>query len=166
MSLCLRSPVCLFRASLSCARAGAGTAGDEGDDNEDPFQQLLLNPEHNPDGSFAPIRCDSRMLTLMNKSEVRRLHEHFVWFCGFPSLRTSHTSNLPSSIHARMQVFVQRSKCRSLARTRYFKCTIPEIKITLCGSCQSFFGLEEYEEHVLQHGACPFCRTHVDISNF
>jgi hypothetical protein len=64
------------------------------------------------------------------------------------------------------QVFVQRFKCKSLVRNRYYKCTIPEIKVTLCGSCQSFFGLEEYEEHVLENGSCPFCRTDVDITNF
>ncbi|KAL0479772.1 intraflagellar transport protein [Acrasis kona] len=44
-------------------------------------------------------------------------------------------------------------------KKKFYKSTIPEIQITRCEACNSFFHEEDYEFEMLKGQGCPFCRT-------
>jgi len=48
---------------------------------------------------------------------------------------------------------------------QFFRTLIPDVPIALCTTCNQFFHEEDYEFHVLQKKACPFCRTSVDVED-
>eukprot|EP00051_Salpingoeca_urceolata_P027998 m.484376 g.484376 ORF g.484376 m.484376 type:complete len:1206 (+) comp23337_c0_seq1:143-3760(+) len=42
---------------------------------------------------------------------------------------------------------------------RYFCNVMPETAVSMCDSCWKFFHADDYEDMILQHGCCPFCKT-------
>jgi hypothetical protein len=44
---------------------------------------------------------------------------------------------------------------------RYFKNMVPDVAITMCEHCCSFFIQDEYEFSYMENGHCPFCK-HVE----
>ncbi|XP_014652267.1 PREDICTED: intraflagellar transport protein 122 homolog isoform X4 [Ceratotherium simum simum] len=70
---------------------------------------------------------------------------------------------------------VSRSVLRSLSRRdvlikrwprplqwQYFRSFLPDAPITMCPSCFQMFHSEDYEQLVLQHTCCPYCRRRID----
>jgi len=56
-------------------------------------------------------------------------------------------------------VFVVKWKCRG-RRWQFFKNIIPDVRITLCQQCNTFFNEEDLEIACLSNGGkCPFCRA-------
>jgi intraflagellar transport protein 122 len=62
------------------------------------------------------------------------------------------------------EVFVAEHSCAAIPR-KYYKSVMSDLPIVMCDSCQHFFHEEDYEFHVLQHQACPFCRTAIKNSD-
>lgn len=46
---------------------------------------------------------------------------------------------------------------------QYYKSLLPELPISLCPSCFQLFHSDDYDLHLLQKNACPFCRSPIDI---
>jgi len=65
--------------------------------------------------------------------------------------------NMPKS-----EVFVLTWETKALPN-KYYRNLIPDLPISLCQVCNHFFHQEDYEYHVLQKSACPFCRTAVEV---
>jgi hypothetical protein len=47
--------------------------------------------------------------------------------------------------------------------TRYFRTVMAGIPVVQCRACNRFFDGDNFEAAVLKTGACPFCRSKVDI---
>lgn len=44
-------------------------------------------------------------------------------------------------------------------RWQFFHCMLPGVDVSACRSCHRLFRSEDVEVHVLQHSACPVCRS-------